>query len=256
MRGTKLAAPVAKGNAMNPREAITRQIHARLERERRINLHRFPIEISNADGVAVLEGEVGDIAAKKLALELAASVPQVRGVVDRLHVAPGERRGDGATRDSLARFFLQESEFRNCTLRATVNQRSQVLREGNADSVGDIEFVVADGIITLEGRVISLPHRLFAGVLAWWTPGVRDVINALEVSPRYEERDDEVTEALAIVLEADPMIDPSQIQPRCKSWVVTLQGSVPTEEQKRRAEMDAWYLSGVGRVVNQLEVTG
>jgi osmotically-inducible protein OsmY len=116
--------------------------------------------------------------------------------------------------------------------------------------------VVAEGIITLEGHVISLPHRLFAGVLGWWTPGRRDVINALEVRPRYEERDDEVTEALALVLEADPMIDPSAIQPRCKSWVVTLAGAVPTEEQKRRAEMDAWYLSGVDRVINQLQVTG
>jgi osmotically-inducible protein OsmY len=241
---------------MNPRELVTKRIHGLLERERRINLHRFPIEISNADGVVVLEGEVGDIAAKKLALELAVSLPEVRGVVDRLRVAPGERRGDGAIRDSLARFFLEEAEFRNCALRATVNQRSQVLREANGDSVGDIELAVADGVITLEGHVISLPRRLFAGVLAWWTPGRRDVINALEVRPRYEERDDEVSEALQIVLEADPMIDPSQILPRCKSWVVTLQGAVPTEEQKRRAEMDAWYLSGVDRVINELQVTG
>jgi osmotically-inducible protein OsmY len=241
---------------MNPRESITKRIHALLERERRINLHRHPISIRNADGVAVLEGEVGDIAAKKLALELAAAVPGVSGVVDRLRVAPGERRGDGAIRDSLARLFLEEPEFRNCSLRATANQRSQVLREGNADSVGDIELAVADGVITLEGHVVSLPRRLFAGVLAWWTPGRCDVINALEVRPHYDERDDEVTEALALVLEADPMIDPSQIQPRCKRWVVTLGGAVPTEEQKRRAEMDAWYLSGVDRVINELQVTG
>jgi osmotically-inducible protein OsmY len=241
---------------VNPRESITKRIHALLERERRINLHRFPIAISNVEGVAILEGEVGDIAAKKLALELAASVPEVRGVVDRLRVASSERRGDGAIRDSLARFFLEEAEFRNCTLRSMTNNRGQVLREANGDAVGDIEFAVADAVVTLEGHVISLPRRLFAGVLAWWTPGRRDVINALEVRPHYDERDDEVTEALQIVLEADPMVDPSQIQPRCKSWVVTLQGSVPTEEQKRRAEMDAWYLSGVDRVINELQVTG
>jgi hypothetical protein len=42
------------------------------------------------------------VVAKKLALELAASVNGVRGVVDRLRVAPGERRGDGAVRDSVA----------------------------------------------------------------------------------------------------------------------------------------------------------
>ena len=240
---------------MNPREAITKQIHGLLERERRINLHRYPIEIKNADGVAVLEGEVGDVAAKKLALELAASVPQVRAVVDRLRVAPGERRGDGAVRDSCARIFLEQAEFRNCTLRSHTNERTEVLREGNGDGIGDIEIAVRDGVITLEGHVISVPHRLFAGVLAWWTPGRRDVINALEVKPDYDERDEEVTEALRLVLEADPELDAAQIRPRCEHWSVTLEGNVPTEEQKRRAEMDAWYISGVDKVVNKLEVT-
>jgi len=240
---------------MNPRESITKQIHGLLERERRINIHRFPIQISNADGVATLEGEVGDIAAKKLALELAGSVPGLRGVVDRLRVAPGERRGDGAVRDSLARMFLEHGEFRNCTLRSHTNERTEILREGNGDSVGDIEIAVKDGVITLEGHVISVPHRLFAGVLAWWTPGRRDVVNALELQPRYEERDDEVTEALRLVLEADPAVDAAQIRPTCEDWVVTLAGNVPSEEHKRRAEMDAWYLSGVEKVVNKLTVT-
>ena len=245
---------------MNPREAITRQIHGLLERERRINLHRFPIRISNADGVAVLEGEVGDIAAKKLALELAGSVPGVRGVVDRLRVAPGARpgegrRGDGEVRDSLARRFLEQPELRNCSLRVHTNERDEVLREGNGDSVGEIQISVSDGVIVLEGHVISQPHRLFAGVLAWWTPGRRDVINSLEVQPSYDENDDELTEALRLVLEADPEVDAAQVRPAVEKWVVTLEGNVPTEEQKRRAEMDAWYLSGVDRVVNRLQVT-
>jgi len=245
---------------MNPREAITRRIHGLLERERRINLHRFPIHISNADGVAVLEGEVGDIAAKKLALELASSVPRVRGVVDRLRVAPGARpgegrRGDGEIRDSLARRFLEQPEFRNCTLRTHTNERDEMLREANGDGVGDIEVSVTDGVIVLEGRVISQPHRLFAGVLAWWTPGRRDVVNALAVAPAYDERDDEVAEALRLVLEADPEIDAALVRPMCRQWIVTLEGNVPTEEQKRRAEMDAWYLSGVDKVINKLQVT-
>ena len=239
---------------MNPRETITRQIHGLLERERRINLHRFPIHISNADGVAVLEGEVGDIAAKKLAIELAASVSDVRGVVDRLRVAPGERRGDGAIRDSFARLLLEAAEFRNCTIRAYTNERTEVLREGNGDSVGDIEISIENGVISLEGHVISVPHRLFAGVLAWWTPGRCDVINALDLKPSYEETDEEVAEALRIVLEADPAVDAAQIRPTCRDWVVTLEGSVPSEEQKRRAEMDAWYVSGVERVENRLAI--
>lgn len=241
---------------MNPREAITRQVHGALERETRINLHRYPIEIKTEDDTVILEGEVEDIAAKKLALELAAAVKDVRGVVDRLRVAPGERRGDGAIRDSLARLLLEQAELRNCTLRAYTNERTEVLRTANGDRIGEIEFSVTDGVITLEGRVVSQPHRLFVGALAWWTPGRRDVINALEVEPDYEERDEEVTEALRLVLEADPMVDATQIRPQCEHWVVTLEGAVPTEAQKKRAELDAWYLSGVDRVVNRLQVTG
>ena len=91
-------------------------------------------------------------------------------------------------------------------------------------------------------------------MLAWWTPGRRDVINALALEPRYEERDDEVTEALRLALEADPLLEADQIRPHCRDWVVTLEGAVPTEEQRRRAELDAWSLSGVDKVINRLQV--
>jgi osmotically-inducible protein OsmY len=239
---------------MNPREAITRRVHALLEREGRVNLHRHRLAISNAEGVVTLEGEVGDIAAKKLALELAASVQGVRGIVDRLRVAPGERRGDGAVRDSLARILLEHQELRNCAIRSRSNGRSEVLRAAIDEGIGEIEISVSDGVIVLEGHVISQPHRLFAGVLGWWTPGRRDVVNALEVRPVYEERDDEVAEALQLVLEADPALDAGQIAPTCEKAVVTLIGHVATERQKRQAELDAWYLSGVERVVNRLQV--
>ena len=240
---------------MNPREAITRQVHALLERERRINLHRHPVEIHNANGVVVLEGEVADVAAKKLALELAASVRGVDGIVDRLRVSPGERRGDGAVRDSLARMLLEQPEFRNCTLRSSTNERTETLRNAHEGGIGEITIAVSDGVIVLEGCVISQSHRRFAGVLAWWTPGRRDVVNSLDVRPDYEDRDEEVIEALEIVLEADPMVDPSQIRMSCKNRTVTLDGAVPTEQQKSRAELDAWALLGVERVINRLQVT-
>jgi len=240
---------------MNPREAITKQVHALLERETRIKLHRHPVEIHNANGVVVLEGELPDVAAKKLALERAASVRGVDGIVDRLRVSPGERRGDGAVRDSLARMLLEQPEFRNCTLRSYTSERTETLRSAHDDGVGDITIAVNDGVIVLEGYVISQSHRRFAGVLAWWTPGRRDVVNSLDVSPDYEDRDDEVIEALEIVPEADPMVDPSQIRMTFKDRTLTLMGAVPTEQQKSRAELDAWALLGVERVIDRLLVT-
>ena len=37
--------------------------------------------------------------------------------------------------------------------------------------------------MTLNGRVPGLPSRRLAGVLAWWVPGVRDVVNGIELDP-------------------------------------------------------------------------
>jgi len=241
---------------MNQRGITTSQVHAALEREPRINIHRHPLKIGAADGTVTLEGEVADVAAKKLALALAASVRGVRGVIDRVRVAPGERRGDGAVRDSAARLLLEQPELRRCSLNLRTNEKMVVLRRVERDAIGDIEISVTDGVILLEGHVISQSHLRYAGALAWWTPGRRDVINALEVRPAYEDRDDEVVEVMRLVLEADPQLDADQIRTNCSDKVVILEGSVPTEEQKRRAELDAWSLFAIKGVVNRLQVSG
>ena len=234
---------------------VRKQVHAALEREARINLHRHPLKIDAADGTVTLEGEVADVAAKKLALEAAASVRGVRGIVDRLRVDPGARRGDGAIRDSAARLLLEQPELRRCSLNMRTNEKTVVLRRVEHDPMGDIEISVTDGVILLEGHVISQSHLRFAGALAWWTPGRRDVINALEVRPDSEDRDDEVSDVLRLVLEADPELDAAQINANCSGKVIVLEGSVPTAQQKRRAELDAWSLFAIKGVVNRLQVS-
>jgi osmotically-inducible protein OsmY len=236
-------------------DAVRKQVHAALEREHRINLHRHPVKIESADGTVTLEGEVADVGAKRLALQLAASVQGVSNVVDRLKVAPGERRGDGAVRDSAARLLLEQPELRGCSLNVRTNEKIEVLRRVTDDPAGDIQLSVTDGVVVLEGHVISQSHRRFAGALAWWIPGRRDVINALEVRPAYEDRDDEISEVLRLVLEADPEIDADQIRTNCNGKVVFLDGAVPNEQQKRRAELDAWSLLSIRGVVNRLDVT-
>ena len=236
-------------------DAVRKQVHAALEREHRINLHRHPVKIESADGTVTLEGEVADVAAKRLALQLAASVHGVSNVVDRLRVAPGERRGDGAVRDSAARLLLEQPELRGCSLNVRTNEKIEVLRRVTDDPAGDIQISVTDGVVVLEGTVISQSHRRFAGALAWWIPGRRDVINALEVRPAYEDRDDEISEVMRLVLEADPEIDADQIRTNCNGKVVFLDGAVPSEQQKRRAELDAWSLLSIRGVVNRLDVS-
>jgi osmotically-inducible protein OsmY len=235
-------------------DAVRKKVHAALERESRVNLHRHPVRIESADGIVTLEGEVADVAAKQLALQLAASVQGVRSVVDHLRVAPGERRGDGAVRDSAARLLLQQPELRNCSLNVRTNERIEILHRVADNAAGDIQLSVTDGVVVLEGHVISQSHRRFAGAVAWWTPGRRDVINGLEVRPAYEDRDDEVAEVMRLVLEADPELDADQIRTNCNGKVVFLDGTVPNDHQKRRAEQDAWSLAAIRGVVNRLEI--
>lgn len=237
------------------KDAVRRHVHAALERETRINLHHHPIKIEAADGTVTLDGEVADVAAKKLALQLAAAVDGVRAVIDRLRITPGERRGDGAVRDSAARLLLEQPELRNCGLEVRTNGRTETLRVVEEDAAGHMILSVTDGVLVLEGDVQSQSHRRFAGAVAWWTPGRRDVINALEVRPAYEDRDDEVGEVLRLVLEADPELDAAQIRTNCMGKVVFLDGAVPNEHQRRRAELDAWSLTAIRGVVNRLQVS-
>ena len=54
----------------------------------RIDWRHAVIDLAFADGIMTMEGEVGDVAAKKLALERVAALPEVSGIVDCLRVRP------------------------------------------------------------------------------------------------------------------------------------------------------------------------
>lgn len=53
-----------------------------------MNLQRYPIHLCYEDGILTVDGGVEHSVAKELAPELAAVVPGVDGLVERLRVAP------------------------------------------------------------------------------------------------------------------------------------------------------------------------
>lgn len=238
---------------MASEETVVKRARAALEREPRINLHRYPIQMNFSEGVVTLEGDVEDIAAKKLALELAASIPEVTGVVDRLRVSRPLAAGDGAVRDHVRDALLQEPALESCAIRVLVKERMMAVREP-PEAVGAIEVEVKDAVVTLNGQVPSLSHKRLAGVLAWWVPQTRDVVNGLEVTPEQEDSDDELTDAVRLVLEKDPFVEAGQIRVSTRKRVVTLEGLAANESIKRIADLDVWYVFGVDRVINRLEV--
>lgn len=239
---------------MTDREDIVKNVLAALEQEPRIGLHRRPVEVDFKEGVATLAGEVDDVAAKKLALELAGAVPGVTGIVDRLRVAPAEPMEDGAVRDHVCDALFQEPAFNDYTIRGAVKGALETVRQAPLAEAGVIEVEVEGGVVTLNGRAGSLSHKRLAGVLAWWVPGSRDVVNGLEVVPPMEDNDDEVVDAVRLVLEKDPFVNASQIRVSCRNYVVTLDGEVPKPKERDMAEADAWYVFRVNRVVNNIIV--
>lgn len=92
-----------------------------------------------------------------------------------------------------------------------------------------------------------------AGMLAWSVPGTHDVINGIEVVPIQEDSDDEIAEAVRLVLEKDPLIDANRICVTVRNAVIVLEGLVVDRAESEMAEMDAWYAFGVDRVVNWSE---
>ena len=111
-----------------------------------------------------------------------------------------------------------------------------------------------EGVVTLDGEVPGLGHKRLADALVWWVPGSRDVINGLGVAPPEEDSDAEITDAVRLVLEKDPFVNPDQIRVTTSNATVTLDGLVPTESERDMAEHDAWYVFGVENVLNRIAI--
>lgn len=238
---------------MTSRDEILKRVRAAFEAEPRINIHRYPVRLSFNDDVLTLDGDVEHIAAKRLAFALAHKVCGDAGVLDRLRVTRLTARGDGEILDGLSQALLREPDLKNCSLRKRDKGRVETLHEASGDDAsGDITFSVADGVITLEGHVISLSHRRIAEVLAWWVPGCRLVHDRLTVVPPEEDNDGELADAIRLVLELDVLVHADQIGVTVSERTVTLSGMVARADERHRAELDAWYVPGVREVFNRL----
>lgn len=233
---------------------IENEVRAALEHGARLDPRAWPLQVEVAGARVTLEGEVPDIVAKRRAVEAAAKVPGVNGVVDRLRLRPVERRGDGEIAASLAELLTGDRELVNVTVRRLEGGKAHLLHDAGADGAGAIDYEVRDGVVTLTGRVISLSHKRIAGVMAWWVPGSVEVVNAIEVVPAEQDNDDEIIDALRLVLETDPFVPADQIRVFARDGVVRLEGYVPNDQDRELAEHDAWYTLGVRGVVNNIKV--
>ncbi len=234
-------------------ETVLAAVRKALTSEARIDLPHHPLRLSWHGGDLTIEGEVADVAAKKLALERSAAVSGVTAIVDRLRVRPAQVMGDDDIRDHVRDALLQEPGLAACALVARDKGEDIDVRLPDP-AHGSITVAVHDGVVTLDGEVPGLAQKRIAGVLAWWVPGSRDVINGLEVSPAEADNAGEIVDAVRLVLEKDPFVNASEIRVSARRAAVALDGLVTTSVEREMAEFDAWYVFGVDRVINRIKV--
>ncbi|MOA38792.1 periplasmic protein [compost metagenome] len=112
----------------------------------------------------------------------------------------------------------------------------------------------ADGVVTLKGTLDNIEEKCLAGLIAWWVPGVADVDNQIQVEPRQDLSDDGLLDVIRQAFEKDILVNPSRIGISIADGIVTLIGSVTSEEERLAAEHDAYFILGVNEVINRLVV--
>jgi len=234
---------------------IRAEVRSTMKSEPRIGTFELSDVAFADDGALIIEGEVASVMAKKLALERVGAMPDVDLIVDRLHVRPAEPMGDAEIRSHLRNAFLQEPSFAGLSITQEDKTARQIIVTPPS-SIGDLDFAVEDGIVTLNGNAPGLATKRLAGLLAWWVPGSRDVINGIAVSDSEEDSPQAVEEAVRIALEKDPFVNAGQIRVGARHHVVRLTGLVSSQAERDMAENDAWYVFGVDDVVNEVEVSG
>lgn len=110
-----------------------------------------------------------------------------------------------------------------------------------------IRCTVADGTVTLEGRVDSWAERVHAEEAVQRQAGVRGVVNLLTVA-RAEVHADDIRRQILGALQRQADREAGRIQVAVSDGVVTLTGTVRSWAERNAIERAAQFVAGVRRV--------
>jgi len=139
--------------------AISADVRAALARDVWIDERRVDVRV--VDGIVYLSGSVDAYTGKTYAEADAWGVQGVVDVVDQIEVTPPMIRTD--------------AEIANA-VRTDIDHNIRV-------DPKRISVVVRGGVVNLSGQVQTLEQKWLAEEVSWWTAGVRDVVNQLQVEP-------------------------------------------------------------------------
>jgi osmotically-inducible protein OsmY len=216
---------------------INSEVHKTLDNKRYQN-----VTVVVQNGGAILSGTVNDYADKEEADKRVHHVKGIKGVDNEIAVS-GPQIGDEQLRDQLAKKLSTYTVGYGTT------------------AFTALKIGVQNGVVSLSGNVYWPPDRDAALSIVANTPGVKDVIDDIQVAP-VSPMDDELRLRLARAIYGTPQlqryaIDPAKpIRINVVNGNVELEGVVDSKMDRDVAGIKANSVPGVFKVVNNLQVAG
>jgi hyperosmotically inducible protein len=229
-------ASMARADSPNDAQ-IEADVHKTLDNKRFQN-----VNAAIHDGNVTLTGTVELYSAKEDADNRVHHVRKVKGVDNEIQVA-GPRVEDVALRDKLAKALSYDRVGYGTT------------------AFNDITIGVQNGVVTLGGTVYGPPDKDSALGLVENTPGVKDVVDDLQVAP-VSPMDDRLRLELARAIYGSQQLQRYALDPAKPIRItvingnVTLSGVVDSKMDRDVAGLRANAVPGVFKVVNDLQVEG
>jgi len=197
------------------------------------------ITVAVEDGIVNLSGKVGLYIDKVNAEKRVRKVKNVDGV--RNHV------------------MVEGKTVEDAELRATLADKLRYDRAGYGIVFNNLSVAVDNGAVTVGGKVRDYPDRDSAIAIVETTPGVKDVIDEINVLPT-SQFDDDLRIGVARAIYRHPALSRYAMDPQKPIRIivdnghVTLYGVVDSPMDKQIAEMQAKSVPNVFSVDNNLVV--
>lgn len=208
------------------------------------------VKVAVQDGVATLTGTTKTYADKAKAERKAEHTDGVRSVVNNVQVAGGNA-SDSELFQTIADKLRYDRVDQGLIMGVNRN-----ITAGN--TFNNFTVDVKNGVVTIGGNARTDADAASAVALVENTPGVKDVIDNIEIAPA-SGMDDQLRIRVARAIYGDPVLskyamDPQQpIRIIVENGHVTLAGQVLNEMDKNVAGIRANGVSGVFSVKNDLQ---
>ena len=213
---------------MRPDQEIKRNVEAELHWDPELDASDVAVTVK--DGVVTLAGFVRNSTEQSAAERTSKRVIGVKAVVNDLQVKPSSERLD--------REIAQDAVD-------ALNRTLPTVSPG-------IKVTVRDGAISLDGKVPWDFQRQLAEKAVREVPGVKDVLNLIEVEPKAAPMD--LKAQIEQALKRSAEVHAKDIVVESDKGVVTLRGKVRSWAEKDEVAKAAWRAPGIREVRNYILV--